>query len=176
MANIPYTTEEQIAAMREELRQARHKTTKNSPAGGFGTLVLWAKRIVSILLTLAILFLAAVFVSVYIAKNRGETPSLFGYRLFIVQTGSMSPTFEVGSVIVAKKVTDPAALSVGDIVTFSTQSGALVTHRIIEVVYDDNNAFVGYRTKGDNPVNSPDVDLLKPEQIVAVFVTKVPFT
>lgn len=177
MPNIQYTTEEQIAAMREEIRLAREKASKKklTQSVGYKKTTRWLRKIVSVILTLAILFLVFVLVGIFMAKGKGETPSLFGYRLYIVQTGSMIPTFEVGSIIVSKAPQDPSSLSVGDIVTFTTQAGVVVTHRIIERVYDDTG-FIGYRTKGDNPINSPDVDLLKPDQIIAVYVMKVPFT
>ncbi|NLK39956.1 MAG: signal peptidase I [Clostridiales bacterium] len=177
MANIQYTTEEQIAEMREEIRLAREKASNKrlTHSIGYKKATRWIKRIVSIILTLVILFLAFVLIGIFIAKGKGETPSIFGYRLYIVETGSMLPTFNVGSIIISKTPKDPATLSEGDIVTFSVGSGNIVTHRIIEVVYDDTG-FIGYRTKGDNPINSPDVDLLKPDQIIAVYVLKVPFT
>ena len=113
-------------------------------------------------------------VSVYIAKSKGEVPTVFGrYSLLVVESGSMEPTLTVGSVIVSRKPEDAAALKTGDIVTFRTGTGYVVTHRIIEVI--DGNP-VNYRTKGDNPVNSPDEELLVPERVIGVFVVKIPLT
>lgn len=55
-----------------------------------------------------------------------------GYRVFSVATGSMEPTISTGSVVLAKRVTDVAALGVGDVVTFQ-QPGRpemIITHRV----------------------------------------------
>ncbi len=113
---------------------------------------------------------------VYAAKSRGETPAIFGlYQLYSVESGSMEPTLTVGSVIVCKKAEHAESLETDQIVTFHTLSGAVVTHRIIEVVRDESGN-ASYRTKGDNPINSPDPDLLTPDRVIGVFVMKIPFT
>lgn len=85
---------------------------------------------------------------------RGETPSLFGYRVLHIVTGSMEPTLEIGGNVIIKSV-DPATLEVGDIITFQSRDaqiyGQANTHRIIEIHQgeDGNLSFV---TKGDaNP-------------------------
>ena len=113
---------------------------------------------------------------VYAAKSQGRTPAIFGvYQLYSVETGSMEPTLTVGSVIVCQRTAHPESLRANQIVTFCTTSGAVVTHRIIEVVADGSGN-VAYRTKGDNPVNSPDVELLTPDRVIGVFAAKIPFT
>ncbi len=113
-------------------------------------------------------------VSVYIAKSKGEVPTVLGaYSLFVVESGSMEPTLTVGSVILSKAPDDAGQLKSGDIVTFRTETGYVVTHRIIEVIGGDT---VMYRTKGDNPINSPDEELLVPERVIGVLVLKIPLT
>jgi signal peptidase len=127
-------------------------------------------------LVFAAVFMVLVFslVSIYIAKSKGEVPRILGaYSLFVVESGSMDPTLTVGCVILSKQPKDANALKVGDIVTFNTESGYVVTHRIIEIINGDT---VKYLTKGDNPVNSPDEDLLVPERVIGVFVMKIPLT
>ena len=81
---------------------------------------------------------------------KGENPSLFGYRIFHIVTGSMEPTLETGGNVVVKKV-DPNTLEVGDIITFQSKDlqiyGQANTHRIIEIQHgNDGICFV---TKGD---------------------------
>jgi signal peptidase len=75
----------------------------------------------------------------------------------------------------SRKPKDASALEEGRIVTFESPSGALVTHRIIRVVQDEEGQVL-YITKGDNPINDPDNDLLSPEGILAVFLLKIPLT
>jgi signal peptidase len=86
----------------------------------------------------------------------------------------MSPTLEVGSMFVSKKPGDADNLKKGDIITFESNNGLTITHRIIEVVQTESG--VAYRTKGDNPINSPDIDLVTPDSISAVFIIAVPLT
>ena len=114
-------------------------------------------------------------------KNGGET-EIFGHYLFDVVTDSMSGTIEKGEVIVAKKVNDVYALKVGDIITFTAPSGVLKgyneTHRIVEILYDENGKVKGYKTAGDKLYNgSVKVDdwQLPPENGKAIFVRKSAF-
>ena len=57
---------------------------------------------------------------------------LFGVRLLVFQSGSMSPTVETGGLAVARTVA-AADLAVGDIVSVHTASGQRVTHRIVGI-------------------------------------------
>ena len=74
---------------------------------------------------------------------------LFGLKPYAVISGSMRPTYQVGSLIYVKKVT-AAELEVGDPITYMLSNGVVVTHRIIEIHPDeDNPTVVRYTTKGD---------------------------
>lgn len=74
---------------------------------------------------------------------------IFGVQVFGVLTGSMEPTYPTGSLIYVKGV-DPDDLRVNDVITFSISPNVIATHRIVEVVQDENNPAVRrFRTKGD---------------------------
>ena len=74
---------------------------------------------------------------------------LIGLQVFTVLSGSMEPTYPVGSLIYVKKA-DPFALESGDVITFMLDEDTVATHRIVEVVPDENDAsVVRFRTKGD---------------------------
>lgn len=163
-----YTTPEQIEEMLESLALERERLTGGAPRrslrailsrAAFGALV-------------ALLF--ACLTSVYLTKSRGEVPNVFGLYLFSIESGSMEPTLGVGAVILSRAPRDAAALEEGDIVTFYTTSGDIVTHRIVAI--NRAGSAVSYRTKGDNPINSPDPEPLVPERVIAVFVLKIPLT
>jgi signal peptidase len=170
MPDSRFTSQEEIDAMRQSIARAKDKRVSGQASAG----AIFLKLMGWILFTLIIAVLVLSLVSIQIAKSRGETPSLGGFYLFRVTTGSMDPTLPVGSVILARKPQDPAALSKGDIVSFRTASQVLVTHRIIEVVEEEGQ--VSYRTQGDNPINDPDTEPLFPENVVATFILKVPLT
>lgn len=74
---------------------------------------------------------------------------LAGFRFFTVLSGSMEPAYPVGSLICVKR-TDCARLRPGDVITFLLDRETVVTHRIVEVVPDENRPELPcFRTKGD---------------------------
>lgn len=74
---------------------------------------------------------------------------IFGIQVFTVLSGSMEPTYHVGSVIYVKDV-DPAELRVGDAVTFELGADASATHRIVAIVPDEQDPqTLRFQTKGD---------------------------
>ncbi|MBQ1966268.1 MAG: signal peptidase I [Clostridia bacterium] len=83
--------------------------------------------------------------------NRNDR-SLFGYKMYIVNSDSMAATdFKAGSLIFVKEV-DPSTLQEGDIITFLSQGtesfGETVTHKIRKKTMDaeGNPGFVTYGT------------------------------
>lgn len=97
-----------------------------------------------------------------------------GLQIFTVLSGSMEPTFHVGSVIYVKKV-DPATLQKGDAITFTLSEGTVVTHRIIELVQDENNPNITrFRTQGDAN-NTADGTLVEEDNIIGKAVFSIPY-
>jgi len=69
-----------------------------------------------------------------------------GWQVDTVVSGSMTPTIDVGGVVISKKI-DPRAVETGDIITFrSPTNGRVTTHRVMEVQTGDSLYF---QTKGD---------------------------
>lgn len=76
---------------------------------------------------------------------------LFGYEIYTVMSGSMEPTYHVGSLIYVKP-TDANTLQKGDVITFMADESTVVTHRIDEIIteMDDKGVETSkFRTKGD---------------------------
>lgn len=86
--------------------------------------------------------------------RKGVQPSFFGYKFFTVLTGSMSPTININDLVIVKEV-KPEKIEVNDIITFgSTNSDNITTHRVKEII-NENNA-IKYVTQGDaNNVEDP---------------------
>jgi signal peptidase I len=91
---------------------------------------------------------------IWLTRLNGGIPDLFGYQIFVVETGSMEPTLPVGSTILVKALHGDETPNVGDIITYKHESDT-VTHRITDIVTGDDGV-LRYQTKGDNPDNSPD--------------------
>ncbi|HHT17142.1 MAG TPA: signal peptidase I [Papillibacter sp.] len=163
-----YTTPEQIEEMQNALARERERIRCGAPRCSRRALI--SRIAFGALAALLIACLA----SVYVTKSRGEVPNVFGLYLFSIESGSMEPTLGIGAVILSRAPRDAAALNEGDIVTFRTTSGDIVTHRIIAV--NRHSAAVSYTTKGDNPVSSPDPEPLTPERVIALFVLRIPLT
>lgn len=71
-------------------------------------------------------------------------PKFFGLEPMIVLSGSMEPTYHVGSLLYVKDA-NPDEIKEGDPITFYISDDTLVTHRVVEV--DTVNK--QYTTKGD---------------------------
>ena len=82
--------------------------------------------------------------------------NVFGYTYFVVSTGSMSGTIEVNDIIFVKVGSNDVKKN--DIVTYKDKSGAMVTHRVVEVL---GNKII---TKGD--VNNSEDDPISKSDIV----------
>jgi len=84
------------------------------------------------------------FIAVVIATCLPLTiPTLFGYEIYNVETGSMSPEIPVGSVIYVEH-TAPEDIVTDDVITYVLE-GATITHRVVE-----NRIVEGeFVTKGD---------------------------
>ena len=98
-----------------------------------------------------IIILSFAVITFLLTRFTGGTPSLFGYTLQRVSSGSMVPELEVGDVILSRNLREGDALNEGDIITFdgSDQFGEVnVTHRVIVVPHDENGV-VMLQTKGD---------------------------
>ena len=99
---------------------------------------------------------------------------LFGIKPYTVLSGSMEPTYHVGSIIYVQKV-DPLTLEVGDPVTFMFNDRTVVTHRIIEIIPDKNDPSVVYfRTKGDNN-DTPDTDPVRSSNVIGKPIFTIPY-
>ena len=82
-------------------------------------------------------------------------PAVIGWERYAIVSGSMTGTYDKGSLVLAD-VVPVAQLKVGDVITYTPPAGDhLVTHRISWIGRDDAGQRI-FRTKGDaNPIADP---------------------
>lgn len=74
---------------------------------------------------------------------------VIGLQVFSVLSGSMEPSYPVGSLIYVKEV-DATELRKGDVITFMLNEKTVATHRVVEVLVDEEDSQVlRFKTKGD---------------------------
>lgn len=98
---------------------------------------------------------------------------LVGLQVFSVLSGSMEPTYHVGALIYVKSV-DYTELKSGDVITFMIDENTVATHRITEVVPDEEDSTVlRYRTKGDAN-DAEDGSLVHYKNVIGTPVFTIP--
>lgn len=124
------------------------------------------KKTANILSTLAVI-LALVLVLLLVA------PRVFGMHVFTVLSGSMEPSYPVGSLIYVKSV-DPFQLKEGDVITFLLDEDTVATHRIVDIVPDDEeDSVIRFRTKGDAN-DAEDGSLVHCRNVVGTPIFTIP--
>ena len=110
-------------------------------------IIVWAIVVFAVMMTIFTVISVNTF-------NRNDR-QILGYKLYIVDSDSMSKTdFNAGDLIMVKEV-DPSTLKEGDIITFISQSGAnfgeTITHKIRKLTTDarGNPGFITYGTTTD---------------------------
>lgn len=97
-----------------------------------------------------------------------------GLQIYTVISGSMEPTYHVGSLIYVKKV-DPSTLKIKDPITFELSDKTIATHRIVEIVKDEENPNIyKFRTKGDAN-EDVDANLVEPNKVLGKALFTVPY-
>lgn len=128
------------------------------------------KKAISIIVILILIpiLLISIVILVDSHTHPNEVPSFFGWKPFIVLSGSMETQISAGDIVVVKEI-DTKELKKGDIIAFK-DGNIVITHRIDEVTEIDGKT--QYITKGDNN-STQDIGYVSPEQIEGVFKFKV---
>ncbi len=131
---------------------------------------------------LIVIFLPIILINMIIvikgAIHPDKVPMVFNTAPLVVVSDSMTidkeagtGAFNKGDLIIIKKV-NPSTLKKGDIVTYMTKDGEVVTHRIIELV-ETKNGEPAFETKGDASVGV-DYYAVTYDQIVGIYQSRIP--
>ena len=91
----------------------------------------------------------------------------FGRQIYVVRGGSMEPAIPLGSVVVVQAV-DAANVQVGEIVTYRTRQGTVVTHRVTAI---NDGSELSFQTKGDASASADPMPVPAAEIVGSVEYT-----
>lgn len=116
--------------------------------------IMW--KVFKVLIWILVILIVSVIAVQRFSNNK---LTVANYSVYTVVTESMVPKYNVGDMILAKKV-DTSILKVGDDIVYLGNSGSftdkIVTHQIISI--DDNNGVRMFHTKGiANSIEDPIV-------------------
>lgn len=130
----------------------------------------------NVILGVIIAVLAIMILSFIIVRSNGGTPTVFGYSIQRISSGSMEPELLVGDIILSKDVKDPSDIAVGDIVTFEGGSHFEynnITHRVIAAPAEYSSGEMILTTKGDsNDVEDPGINF---DRVKSKYICKLEF-
>ena len=74
-----------------------------------------------------------------------DVPSFFGWKPFVVLSNSMTPTIQLGDLVIVKKV-DSDTIKEGDIIAYNLED-VIITHRVSKIEIQDEKRI--FTMKGD---------------------------
>ena len=130
------------------------------------------KKILYYVLFLVIVLPFLIFNLTLIIKSKlypDKIADFMGYKPFIVMSGSMETTINIGDLVIVKKV-NSSSIHTGDIIAFKN-GDIVISHRVKEVINDSGT--YKFKTKGDNN-NVADDFIVNSDAIEGIFVNKIP--
>lgn len=120
---------------------------------------------------IAVIFISLFLIATLLQRVLPEKDGIFGYKTFVIVSGSMEPKLSIGDVIVVK-TTEPEDVKTTDIITYKGLSGTfqdkIVTHQVIGI-QEEGKRYIFY-TKGlENDFEDPAV---YEEQVYGVMIHK----
>ena len=130
--------------------------------------------VVNVILVVAIILAAISTYVSYVSTSGSGVPSIFGLRIFSVQTDSMYPILMPGDMIFDTAVKDASELEVGDIITYWTVINGervLNTHKVHQIY--DGGGYLIFATKGENN-QTADALTVHESEIVGIYRARIP--
>lgn len=130
------------------------------------------KKILYYILFLVIVLPFLIFNLTLIIKSKlypDKIADFMGYKPFIVMSGFMETTINIGDLVIVKKV-NSSNIHTGDIIAFKN-GNIVISHRVKEIINDSGT--YKFKTKGDNN-NVADDFIVNSDAIEGIFVNKIP--
>lgn len=133
------------------------------------------KKLKNILSAVILLITFALVIMLVVTKIQGNVPELFGYQILRVSSSSMTPTLEVGDIILSKSVDDVTELKVGDIITYRGEvggyAGKTITHEVTVEPYESGGKFYLQTMGIANGYADPEIS---EDQVIGKMVCTLP--
>lgn len=121
---------------------------------------------------LVIVVFVAFIIVVCLQRFSENKISFFNYRMFTVISGSMKPKYDIGDVLLSKKV-DPSKIKIGDVITYQGTrggfAGKVITHQVIGV---DKNSSGKYVFRAQGLANLVEDPVVLEDQLYGVVIYK----
>ena len=134
------------------------------------------KKVFSIISTVILVILVALVVFIFAVRLTGKSPSIFGYHIFRVSSGSMEPTLAIGEVILDKEV-PVSEIHEGDIISYNGTrgdfDGKVITHKVITEPYKEDGEWY-LQTMGIAEGCVPDYPITY-DQVEGKYICSLPF-
>ncbi|MBP2017185.1 signal peptidase [Symbiobacterium terraclitae] len=124
---------------------------------------------------LAVILVATVALAITARRSQDGMPSVLGYKVLSVLSGSMEPAIKTGDVIIVEPLKPDHEIKEGDVITFRAADAPemLITHRVVGIV-SVNGEPTAYVTKGDNN-DAVDLSPVSRSQVVGIQRWRVPY-
>lgn len=129
------------------------------------------KILMMIIKAIVSFFIIIVISIIFIQRISDNKLTLGGYSIYTIITESMVPKYNIGDMVIAKKISSTELKENDDIVYLGKESdfaGKIVTHQIIKI--DNKDGKIYFHTKGiANDIEDP---LIESDQILGKVVMK----
>ena len=130
------------------------------------------KLILKILYRIFIAFCVVLILVIAVQNFTNSGQSIGGYRIFHIVSGSMSPKYDSGEVVISKEI-DVNEIKVGDDIVYVGSIGDIknrvILHEVIEIEHNEQGKIVIHAKGIANNENDPDV---REEQILGIVKFK----
>ena len=120
---------------------------------------------------LSIIVLMNTYIIIKTKLKPNSIPDIFGYKPFIVLSGSMGSKIKTGDLVIVKEI-NPNTLRENNIIAFRDSENYVITHRIEKIIRTENKD-ICFRTKGDAN-NSSDKEIICSSSVEGKYQFKIP--
>ena len=115
--------------------------------------------------------LFSIFLTMVEVGKNTDVPDFLNYEFYTVISDSMNPKLKKDDIVIIKKNVNPDKIKVGNIITFKSSDGEIITHRVQEVASRGNQKV--FVTKGDKN-ERVDSDVVLPNMLIGRVVYTLP--